>query len=159
MVSIMNTKACRVMMTIRCRMVWLIRRSDWRCSSNSPTPVPERNSAHFLDLSFTVRSRVTIHDREQYLQEAESLLQHQDWKFFEISDADVAFHGDAAVVTYIARVSGKDPQEMYFESKLRVMDIYAKTGGEWNLAASHVSLHPDEIDKRLSAAISALTLA
>ena len=118
-----------------------------------------RKTHHTQWKGFTVRSRVTIHDREQYLQEAESLLQHQDWKFFEISDADVAFHGDAAVVTYIARVSGKDPQEMYFESKLRVMDIYAKTGGEWNLAASHVSLHPDEIDKRLSAAISALTLA
>ena len=103
---------------------------------------------------FTVRSRATIHDREQYLREAERLLQHQDWKFFEISDDSVAFYGETAVVTYIARVSGQTPQGMYFESKLRVMDIYVRSDGEWTLAASSVSLHPDEIDKRLSTAIA-----
>lgn len=114
-----------------------------------------RRTHHAQWKGFTARSRATIHDREQYLREAEDLLRHQDWKFFEITDVDVAFHGSAAVVTYIARVSGQTPHGLYFESKLRVMDIYAEEGGGWDLAASHVSLHPDEIDRRLSAAIAA----
>lgn len=108
---------------------------------------------------FTVRSRAPIHDREEYLREAENLLRNQDWKFFEITDEDVAFHGETAVVTYLARVSGQTPHGMVFESKLRVMDVYVREGGGWNLAASSVSLHPDEIDKRLSAAIAAPTQA
>jgi ketosteroid isomerase-like protein len=114
-----------------------------------------RKTHHAQWKGFTARSRATIHDGEQYLREAEELLKHQDWKFFEITDEDIAFYGDTAVATYIARISGQTPQGMYFESKLRVMDIYARTGGEWGLAASHVSLHPDEIDRRLSAAIAA----
>jgi ketosteroid isomerase-like protein len=114
-----------------------------------------RKTHHAHWKGFTARSRATIHDGEQYLREAEELLKHQDWKFFEITDEDVAFLGETAVATYIARISGQTAHGMYFENKLRVMDIYARTGGDWSLAASHVSLHPDEIDRRLSAAIAA----
>jgi ketosteroid isomerase-like protein len=108
---------------------------------------------------YTVRSRGTVHTREKYMQEVESLLEHQHWKFYEMTDTDIAFFGDTAVVSYIATVSGKDPQEKYFETKLRVLDVYIKIDGAWNLAASHVSLHPDVIDSKLNAAISALTLS
>ena len=74
-------------------------------------------------------------------------------------DVDIAVHGETAVVSYIARVSGKDSQEKYFETKLRVLDVYVKKDSAWGLAASSVSLHPDIIDKQLNAAISALTLS
>ncbi len=107
---------------------------------------------------FTVRSRTTVHSRDQYLQEVRVLLKNQYWKFYEISDFDISFHGDAAIATYIACVSGKDAMEKYFETKIRVMDIYVKNGHGWNLAASSVSLHPDIIDRQLNAAISALTM-
>lgn len=108
---------------------------------------------------FTVRSRKTIRSREEYMAEIEPLLENQHWKFFEISEDDIAFYGDTAVVSYITRISGKDPHERYFETKLRVMDIYIKTDSGWNLAASSVSLHPDIIDDHLNAAISTLTLS
>lgn len=108
---------------------------------------------------FTVRSRATIHSRDEYLQEVRGLLKNQHWKFYEMIDLDIAFHGETAIVSYIARVSGKDPLEKYFETKLRVMDIYVKPESSWFLAASSVSLHPDIIDNQLNAAISALTLA
>ncbi len=108
---------------------------------------------------FTVRSRATVRTRDEYLQEVQGLLKNQYWKFYEMLDVDIAFHGETAVVSYIARVSGKDSQEKYFETKLRVLDVYVKKDSAWGLAASSVSLHPDIIDKQLNAAISALTLS
>lgn len=108
---------------------------------------------------FTVRSRKTIHSRQDYLKEVNGLLENQHWKFYEILDKDVAFYGDTAIVVYIARISGKDQLEKYFETKLRVMDVYVKISNEWILTASSVSLHPDIIDSSLYAAISALTLS
>lgn len=108
---------------------------------------------------FTVRSRSTVHSREEYMREVEALLERQHWKFYEMTETDIAFYGETAIVSYIARVSGKDLGEKYFETKLRVLDIYARVSGAWNLAASSVSLHPDAIDSKLNAAISALTLS
>lgn len=114
---------------------------------------------HLVDFcGFTVRSRSTITSREQYLQEVDSLLNFQHWKFYELNEFHITFHGDTAIVTYIARISGKDPQERYFETKLRVMDIYCRREEDWGLAASSVSLHPDAIDSQLNAAISSLTM-
>lgn len=108
---------------------------------------------------FTVRSRTTVHSREEYMQEVEALLERQHWKFYEMTETDIVFYGETAIVSYIARVSGKDLGEKYFETKLRVMDVYTRVSGAWNLAASSVSLHPDAIDSKLNAAISALTLS
>ena len=108
---------------------------------------------------FTVRSRETIHSREKYMQEVESLLDRQDWKFYEMIDSDIAFYDNTAVVSYIATISGKDQQDRFFETKLRVLDVYVKNEGKWNLASSHVSLHPDIIDQKLNAAISTLTFS
>lgn len=118
-----------------------------------------RNTHHPEWKGYTVRSRTTVHSRDEYMKEVKALLDNQHWKFYEMSDTDFAFYGDTAIVTYIARISGKDPQEKYFETKLRVLDVYVKTSGAWNLASSSVSLHPDVIDSKLNAAISALTLS
>jgi ketosteroid isomerase-like protein len=114
---------------------------------------------HLDDFSgFTVRSRSTITSRDQYMQEIDGLLNFQHWKFYEITDFQITFHDQTAIVVYIARISGKDPQERYFETRLRVMDIYVNSTEGWNLAASSVSLHPDAIDSQLNAAISSLTM-
>jgi len=63
---------------------------------------------------------------------------------------DFAFYGDTAIVCYIARVCGDLPQNKTFEYKMRIMDIYQRMPEGWNLAASSVSVHPDEIDRHLS---------
>jgi ketosteroid isomerase-like protein len=105
---------------------------------------------------FIARSRQVIRDRDQYLQDVERVLMHQHFSTWELSDVDFAFHGDTAIVCYIARVSGELPNGHTFEYKLRIMDIYQRTPKGWNLAASSVSVHPDEIDRHLSS-LAAMT--
>lgn len=108
---------------------------------------------------FTVRSRETVHSRDTYMEEVISLLDRQNWKFYEMIDSDFAFYDNTAIVCYVATISGKDNQDRFFETKMRVMDVYVKSEGNWNLASSHVSLHPDIIDQKLNAAISTLTFS
>ncbi len=99
---------------------------------------------------FIARSRQVIRDREQYLQDVERVIEHQHYSTWELSDVDFAFYGDTAIVCYIARVCGDLPQQKNFEYKMRIMDIYQRLPEGWNLAASSVSVHPDEIDRHLS---------
>jgi ketosteroid isomerase-like protein len=108
---------------------------------------------------FTVRSRSVIHSRDQYLQEIERLLDIQHYSAYEILDEDFHFIGELALVTYIARTFGQDPQGKNFDTKIRVLDIYQRLPEGWNLAASSVSLHPEDIDRTLSAALGAMGLA
>jgi ketosteroid isomerase-like protein len=108
---------------------------------------------------FTVRSRKVVHSRDQYLQEIERLLDLQLYSAYQIVEEDFKFIGDVAIASYIAQTSGADPHGKPFETKIRVMDIYQRTPEGWNLAASSVSVHPDDIDRTLSAAISAIGLA
>ena len=107
---------------------------------------------------FTVRSRSVIHSRDQYLQEIERLLDLQLYSSYQIIEEDFHFIGDVAIVSYIARTSGQDPHGKPFETKIRVLEIYQRTPEGWNLAASSVSVHPDDIDRTLSAAIAAMGL-
>lgn len=107
---------------------------------------------------FPVRSRKVVHSREEYLQEIERLLDLQLYSSYQILEEDFHFIGDVAIVSYIAQTSGQDPQGKPFETKIRVMDIYQHTPEGWNLAASSVSVHPDDIDRTLNAAISAIGL-
>lgn len=104
---------------------------------------------------FTVRSRMTLHNREEYLQDISSLLEYQKYSSYEIMDEDFAFYGDTAILCYIARVHGTDSRGNEFTTKLRIIDIYVKTDDGWNNASSSVSLHPDAIDRHLSAAVAA----
>lgn len=110
-------------------------------------------------LGFTVRSRNTVADREQYLKEIEKFLAYQHWTSYDIIEDNVAFYDNTAIVCYIAVVKGKDSHFKPFESKLRIMDIYIREEKGWNLAASSVSLHPDAIDRHLTTAIRAASQA
>lgn len=103
---------------------------------------------------FTVRSRSTLRNREQYLNEIDRLLDQQHYIAHEITDEVFTFLGDSAVVSYIVRISYTDPQGKLSDTKLRVMDVYTRTTEGWNLAASSVSLHPDDIDRWLGAAVA-----
>lgn len=103
---------------------------------------------------FTVRSRATIHGRDQYVSEIQALLRESHYQTHELSDVVFNFQGDTAVVCYIALVSYPGAQGPNGRIKLRGMDVYTRTPGGWNLLACNTSLHPDEIDRRLSAAVA-----
>jgi len=74
---------------------------------------------------------------------------------YEFLEQDLSFWGDTAVACYIAMIYGTNSIGREFENKMRIMDIYTKTPEGWNLCASSVSLHPDEFDRLLSAAVAA----
>lgn len=102
---------------------------------------------------FTVRSRATIPQRDQYLAEIETQLKEGAFQDHELSDVVFTFRADTAVVCYIARLRYLAPQGQELHIKLRILDVYVKTQEGWNLLASNANLHPDEIDQRLSSAV------
>lgn len=104
---------------------------------------------------YAARSRSTIRNRDMYLRDVESILENQEYQDYVLMEEDFHFIGEVAIVCYIANVTGRTRQGQPYESKIRVMDIYRKTGEGWNLAASSVSLHPDVIDRHLSTALAA----
>jgi len=101
---------------------------------------------------FTVRSRSVIQNREQYMQEMAGALESQPITAYKMLESDIDFYGDTAIVSYIALVGGTGGRGDRFEYKMRVMDVYVRTPEGWNLAGTSVSMHPDEIDRHLSAA-------
>ena len=106
---------------------------------------------------FTVRSRVTVHDRDQYVSEIQTQLKVSHYQNHELSDVVFNFQGDTVVVCYIALVAYPGVPGPSGRIKLRGLDVYARTPEGWNLLACNTSLHPDEIDRRLSAAVAAST--
>jgi hypothetical protein len=68
---------------------------------------------------------------------------------YRIQEYDTIFHGDVAVVSFVADVdylTGTTPSA----SKLTLMDIYAKEEGRWMQVASQTSLHPESQEARMS---------
>ena len=63
---------------------------------------------------------------------------------YEMVDYDTYFHGDLAVVPYVAaldiEVNGK---RMPYRPKLRVFDLYAKRDGHWIQVGSDTAPHPE----------------
>jgi ketosteroid isomerase-like protein len=90
-------------------------------------------------------SRTIVRGIDDYMRQAEPLLA---WpgrlKSYEITDLDVLFYGDMAMVPYIARTESEVEGTVY-PGVLRVLDVYAKTGGHWNQVASQVATHPDAL--------------
>ncbi|HQL49469.1 MAG TPA: nuclear transport factor 2 family protein [Holophaga sp.] len=101
---------------------------------------------------FSVRSRGIIRGREQYLGEIQGLLKEGRYQSHEITDIAFQFHGQTAVVAYIARIAFTDQAGTALDLKLRGLDVYIQETGGWNLLACNTNVHPDEIDRRLAAA-------
>jgi len=69
---------------------------------------------------------------------------------YRITEMDYAFYGDVALVPYVADVTfGRDRE---VQVKLRSLDVYAKTNGEWNQVGSNIGPHPDTIQAQLQQA-------
>lgn len=103
---------------------------------------------------FTVRSRTAIHQREHYLVEIGSHLNAEIYQDYELSDVVFSFRDGVAAVCYVAQLKCRLAQGRETSIKLRVLDVYVREAEGWNLLASNANLHPDEIDQRLSAAVS-----
>ncbi|MEW6207992.1 MAG: nuclear transport factor 2 family protein [Acidobacteriota bacterium] len=97
---------------------------------------------------FLEGSPVAIRGIEEYMRAVDGGLKNPNGGMsgYRIADYDVIFHGDLAVVCFVADVELRSGNA----SKLRILDVYAKRNGEWIQAGSHTTVHPDAIAKQIS---------
>jgi ketosteroid isomerase-like protein len=97
-------------------------------------------------LGFLESSKATIHGIDQYMKHIDGYLKGSGHMTgYRMLEFDSIFYGDVAVVPYIAEVS-YEFQDQTATEKLRVLDVYAKLGGEWNQIASDTQAHPDSLE-------------
>ena len=101
---------------------------------------------------YSMDSRSWRQGIEAYMQGAENSLKNYGMVGFKLISFDVVFHGDIALVFYIADVELKNANGAGTD-KMRALDIYKKQNGDWIQVASHLARHPDEQQKRLSVPI------
>jgi hypothetical protein len=66
---------------------------------------------------------------------------------YQMTDFDVIFYGpDLAVACFSADITSRAGGS----SKLRILDVYARRHGHWIQAASHTTVHPEAIAKRMA---------
>jgi ketosteroid isomerase-like protein len=101
---------------------------------------------------FTPWSGHVIRGLEGYMNEATfepGTPKGQGMVGYRISDFDVVFYGNTAVVSFVL-----DVDRMYGTGKttetLTLLDVYNKQPDGWIQVASNTSLHPDEIDRMMS---------
>jgi ketosteroid isomerase-like protein len=107
---------------------------------------------------FLTRSRTIIHGIDAYMAEADYSLKNPNGSMtaYRMLDYDISFHGDVAIINYIADVEGKQGDQTW-KSKLRVLDVYEKRNGHWIQIASNTALHPDMIQKQIEDARKSVT--
>ena len=64
---------------------------------------------------------------------------------YKMVEFDVMFHGDIAIINYVADVDGHQGDKPW-KTKLRVLDIYEKRAGKWIQVASNTCVHPDTME-------------
>jgi ketosteroid isomerase-like protein len=64
---------------------------------------------------------------------------------YRMREFEIAFHGDAAFVAFIAEVEAKTPNGPYHRT-LRITDFYTKQNGEWIQSGSDTDLHPESVE-------------
>jgi hypothetical protein len=98
---------------------------------------------------FTPWPESVIRGRDNYMKYATfppDLQNGQGMVGYRISDFDVVFYGDTAVVSFIAdvdRVFGGETNTQ----KLTLLDVYHKEPGGWTQVASNTSFHGDELEQ------------
>jgi ketosteroid isomerase-like protein len=105
-------------------------------------------ATHAVDWRGFIRpSRGVVRGIEQYMQEAEAILGAPGrLAGYEILEFDVLFHGDTALVPYLARVDWEE-EGVRSSEVLRIFDVYARRDGHWNQMGSQVAVHPDTLDR------------
>jgi ketosteroid isomerase-like protein len=79
---------------------------------------------------------------DAYMVNAERSLEHFHGTGYEILDTEVQFHGDVALVYYIARYDYRDAQGRAGSIPLRSIDVYRRESGAWNQCGSHITPIP-----------------
>ena len=93
-------------------------------------------------LGFQSNSQTAIHGIDQYMKDVNGFIQSPvRMTAYKMLEFDVIFYGDVAIITYVADVS-YEYEGNTSNRKLRVLDVYAKLGGEWNQVGSDTQLHP-----------------
>lgn len=94
---------------------------------------------------FTIGARSIIHGLDEYMRDAEAATRSQlliaDYK---LSDIDIIFYGDVALVPYVADVIVGS--KLHLPGKFRSLDVYAKIDGKWIQVGSNIDLHPDTLE-------------
>ncbi len=94
---------------------------------------------------FLSSSRSILRGIDDYMQAAEaSLTRPTRMVGYEMVEYDTHFHGDLAVVPYVAALDIEAAgRRIGFRPKLRVFDLYAKRDGHWIQVGSDTAPHPE----------------
>lgn len=110
---------------------------------------------------FLSRSRSILKGIDDYMRAADvSLSRPRQMVGYEMVEYDTYFHGDLAVVPYIAALDLEiDGRRIPFRPKLRVFDLYAKRDGHWIQVGSDTAPHPEtqEAVRRMAWPVSPAT--
>lgn len=102
---------------------------------------------------YLTESRTVIKGRDGYMRAAVGdgpmPPRGQGMVGYRIREYDTIFHGDVAVVNFVADVDHVMGSAKH-TSTLTLMDIYAKEDGRWMQVASQTSYHPEYQDARMS---------
>jgi Domain of unknown function (DUF4440) len=101
---------------------------------------------------FTPWSDHVIRGRDGYMNEATfapGTPKGEGMVGYRISDFDVVFYGDTAVASFVLDVDLVQGKEKSTQ-QLTLVDVYHKDSNGWIQVASNTSLHPSEIDRRMS---------
>lgn len=102
---------------------------------------------------FTPWSGHVIRGLNGYMEEATfppGMPKNQGMVGYNIGEFDIVFYGDTAVVSFMADVHRLNGTQKSTQ-KLTFVDVYHKDPGGWIQVASNTSLHPDELDRGMSA--------
>ena len=96
-------------------------------------------------IGFQANSRTAIHGIDQYMKDVNGYIESPvRMTAYKMLDFDVIFYGDVAIIPYVADVS-YEYEGNTSTQKLRVLDVYAKLGGQWNQVGSDTQLHPESL--------------
>jgi ketosteroid isomerase-like protein len=98
---------------------------------------------------FTPWSSRPIRGIDGYMSEAvfpEGFPKDQGMLSYRISEFDVVFYGDTAVVSFVANLQQRMGQDTVHQT-LNLLDVYHKDRAGWIQVASNTSLHPDELNR------------
>jgi ketosteroid isomerase-like protein len=93
---------------------------------------------------FQLPSRALVHGIEAYMGAArrvtEMIRSIEGWEFLE---REIEFHGDLALVWYVARETIVDAEGTRRTMLLRSIDLYRREPEGWNQCGSHITGFPD----------------
>ena len=97
---------------------------------------------------FLEGSRSVMKGRDSYMATVDGI---ENWKggmiSYKIIEWDVTFEGPAAIICFVADVTGKSGDTVA-NRKLRIMDIYGKRDGKWVQIATDTMVHPETIARQ-----------